>query len=181
MVSPVQPTDDAEFLLAGMAYVTKITDPKVVIEKLVTSASAALGSDMGSFYALNPEKQVLEPYVMVNFPTEYAAACSSVPLGEQCCGRAAKHKLPWIVEDMWTDPLFAGVAAEGAKKVGIRSAFSVPVLGFDGNCLGSLASHFRIKFVPTSYDLERQALFAKLIAFALRKSEANHNLLAQAG
>jgi GAF domain-containing protein len=179
MVSVAQPHDDAEFLLAGMAFVTKITDPKVVIEKLVTSAAAALGSDMGSFYILNAEKQVLEPYVTLNFPPEYLAACSSVRLGEQCCGRAAKHKLPWIVEDMWTDPLFEQ-ASEGAKKAGIRAGFSVPVLDFDGNCLGALASHFRATFRPTAYDLERQALFAKLIAFALRRHQASQNVLAHA-
>lgn len=162
-----------------MAFVTKISDPKVVIEKLVTSASAALGSDMGSFYVLNPEKQVLEPYVTVNFPAAYAAACSAVPLGEQCCGRAAKHKVPWIVEDMWADPLFAD-AADGAKQAGVRSAFSVPVLDFDGNCLGSLASHFRTAFTPSPYDLERQALFAKLIAFALRKSATKPHIRSEA-
>ena len=169
MFSPVWVQDDSDFLLAGMEFVTKIEDPKVAIEKLVTAAAAAIGSDMGSFYTLNHEDEVLEPYVTVNFPAEYAAACASVPLGEQCCGRAAKYKHPWVVEDMWTDPLFLG-AREGAKKARIRAAFSVPVLDFDGNCLGSLASHFRSPFKPTAYELERQSLFAKLIAFALAKN-----------
>ena len=76
--SSVPVFDDSEFLLAGMDFVTKITDPKVSIEKLVTAAAAALGSDMGSFYKLNPAKRVLEPYVTVNFPAEYAAACGAV-------------------------------------------------------------------------------------------------------
>ncbi len=172
MVSPAVVSDDSEFLLAGMDFVTKITDPKVSIEKLVTAAAAALGSDMGSFYRLNAARGVLEPYVAVNFPREYAEACGDVALGDQCCGRAAKYKHPWIVEDMWTDPLFE-TAREGAKKAGIRSAFSVPVLDFDGNCLGSLASHFRTPYTPSAYDLERQSLFAKLIAFALKKSETH--------
>ncbi len=162
------PSDDSDFLLAGMEFVTRIKDPKVAIEKLVTSAAAAIGSDMGSFYMIDDAEQVLRPYVTVNFPAAYAAACSAVPLGEQCCGRAAKNKHPWIVEDMWTDPLFAD-ASEGAKNAGVRAAFSVPVLDFEGKCLGSLAAHFRSTFRPTAYDLERQSLFAKLIAFALKK------------
>lgn len=170
MVSPSVISDDSEFLLAGMDFVTKIMDPKVAIEKLVTAAAASLGSDMGSFYRLNSAKNVLEPYVTVNFPADYAAACGAVALGDQCCGRAAKYKHPWVVEDMWTDPLFK-TAREGAQKAGIRSAFSVPVLDFDGKCLGSLASHFRTQYKPTPYALERQSLFAKLIAFALVKHE----------
>ncbi len=60
-------------------------------------------------------------------------------------------------------------AAEGAKRAGVRAGFSVPVLDANGNCLGSLASHFRHTFRPTMYDLERQSLFAKLIGFALVK------------
>ena len=172
MVSPAShPNDDSEFLLAGMNFVTKINDAKVAVEKLVTAAAAAIGSDMGSFYILDEAKQVLEPFVTVNFPAEYAAACSRVPLGEQCCGRAAKYKHPWIVEDMWSDPLFSA-ARQGAMDAGIRAAFSVPVLDFEGKCLGALASHFRSVFRPTNYDLERQSLFAKLIAFALKKHES---------
>jgi GAF domain-containing protein len=175
VVSPAIPHDDSEFLLAGMDFVTKIKDPKVAIEKLVTAAAAAIGSDMGSFFIIDEAKQVLEPFVTVNFPPAYAAACCSVPLGEQCCGCAALYKHPWIVEDMWSDPLFKD-ASEGARKAGIRAGFSVPVLDFEGKCLGSLAAHFRSVFRPTGYDLERQSLFAKLIAFSL----TNHQYAAAA-
>lgn len=161
-------SDDADFLLAGMGFVANSTDPKVAIAKLVEAAAAALGSDMGSFYLLDRDREVLEPYVTFNFPSEYLAACSSVPLGEQCCGRAAKYKHPWVVEDMWTDPLFAA-AREGAKKAGIRAGFSVPVLDFNGDCLGTLAAHFRKPFAPNIYQLERQSAFAKLIGLALVK------------
>lgn len=162
------PPDDTEFLLAGMEFVARSSDPKDTITKLVQAAASALGSDMGSFYLLNHARQVLEPYVTVNFPEAYMAGCSTVPVGEQCCGRAAQHKIPWIVEDMWTDPLFE-TARNAAKEAGIRAAFSVPVLDANGHTLGSLASHFRSPFRPNVYELERQSIFAKLIGFALVK------------
>jgi len=168
MAATPNPVDDSKFLLAGMDYVASSTDPKSTIEKLVEAAAACLGSDMGSFYLLNRARNVLEPYVTFNFPKAYLEACSAVTLGEQCCGRAAQHRIPWIVEDMWTDPLF--VAARGAaKRAGIRAGFSVPVLDVHGRCLGTLASHFRHPFKPSLYELERQALFARLIGFALMK------------
>jgi GAF domain-containing protein len=166
--SVAKSSDDFDFLLAGMGFVENSRDAKLAISKLVEAAAATLGSDMGSFYLLDKKGDTLEPYVTFNFPKEYLDACSSVRLGEQCCGRAAKYKLPWVVEDMWTDPLFEA-AREGAKRAGIRAGFSVPVLDFNGDCLGSLASHFREPFTPTIYQLERQSAFAKLIGFALVK------------
>jgi len=154
-----------------MSFVAGSTDVREAICKLVEASAASLGSDMGSFYWLNREKGVLEPYVTLNLPPEYLAGCPTVALGDQCCGRAALHKLPWIVEDMWTDPLFS-TAAEAAKKSGIRAALSMPVLDANGECLGSLAAHFRAPFKPNLYQLERQSLFAKLIGFALVKHGA---------
>jgi GAF domain-containing protein len=161
-------SDDADFLLAGMGFVANSTDPKFAIAKLVEAAASALGSDMGSFYLLDEDGKVLKPYVTFNFPEAYLAGCSAVRIGEQCCGRAAQYKLPWVVEDMWTDPLFEQ-ARDAAKQAGIRAGFSVPVLDANGNCLGSLASHFRKTFRPSMYELERQSIFAKLIGFALVK------------
>lgn len=168
MSSLPRPTDDSDFLLAGMSFVASSTDAKETVRKLVAASAASLGSDMGSFFIISRERGVLVPYVTLNLPDEYLAGCSVVELGDQCCGRAALHKLPWIVEDMWSDPLFS-TAAEGAKKSGIRAALSMPVLAADGECLGSLAAHFRDPFKPNLYQLERQSLFAKLIGFALVK------------
>ncbi len=168
MAAIPDPIDDSKFLLAGMDYVAGSTDPKSTVQKLVEAAAACLGSDMGSFYLLNHARGVLQPYVTFNFPKAYSQACSAVPLGEQCCGRAAQHGVPWIVEDMWTDPLFVA-AGDGAKEAGIRAGFSVPVLDVNGRCLGTLASHFRHPFKPSWYQLERQLVFARLIGFVLAK------------
>jgi GAF domain-containing protein len=67
---------------------------------------------------------------------------------------------------MLSDPLFAA-AREASVKSGIRAAFSVPVITADGRVLGSLACHYRKPFTPTAYEIERNHLFATLIAFAL--------------
>jgi len=166
-------SQDARFLLAGMQHVAASADVRVAIQGLVEAASASAGSNMGSLFLLNPQRGLLTPYVTHNLPEGYLQGCSEVPLGTQCCGRAALHKIPWVVSDMWTDPLFAD-CRQAAMEAGIRSAFSVPVLDANGNCKGSLASHFKSIYMPTPYDLERQSLFAKLIAFALTRSEMLH-------
>lgn len=164
-------SQDTKFLLAGMQYVASSADPTTAIRGLVEAASASVGSDTGSLYLLDHTRGVLKPYILHNLPDSYVAGCTEVPLGTQCCGRAALHKVPWIVEDMWTDPLFVD-CREAAMKSGMRAGFSVPVLDVNGRCHGSLASHFQTRYTPSHYDLERQSVFAKLIAFALVRCES---------
>lgn len=163
---------DMAFLTAGMEFLAKSQDLKQTIEQLVRLAANACGSDMGSLFLLDPADHYLRPFALVNLPPEYLAGCSAVGLGEQCCGRAALHKIPWIVEDMLTDPLFAA-CRDAAAQAGVRSAFSVPVLDSQGECLGSLASHFREVYRPDKYALERSKLFSQLIAFALARFGEN--------
>jgi len=167
---------DSQFLVAGMKHVANNSEDLVsVVRGLVEAAVACVGSNMGSLYLLDEKRGVLTPFVLHNIPESYLEGCSEVALGTQCCGRAALHKTPWIVSDMWTDPLFVDCRA-AAIAAGLRSAFSVPVLDGNGKCKGALAAHFRETYVPSPYDLERQSLFAKLIAFALARSEAKTDL-----
>ena len=111
---------------------------------------------------------MLKPYILYGLPEAYVRGCGDVLVGTQCCGRAAQHRRPWIVSDMLTDPLFSDgkSAAEGS---GIRAAFSVPVIDAAGNCIGSLACHYTRPYTPSSYDLERNRVFATLIAFTIAK------------
>jgi GAF domain-containing protein len=156
-----------------MQHVASSADLNAVIRGLVEAASASVGTNMGSLYLLDRSRGVLTPFVLLNLPDSYIAGCAEVPLGTQCCGRAALHRIPWIVRDMWTDPLFVD-CREAAMAAGMRSAFSVPVLDANGQCLGSLASHFSTEYFPSADDLERQSVFAKLIAYALsRQGSAN--------
>jgi GAF domain-containing protein len=162
--------------MAGMNHVANNSDDLLgVVRGLVEAASACVGSNMGSLFLLDETRGVLKPFVIHNLPDTYLSGCSEVALGTQCCGRAALHKIPWIVSDMWSDPLFVE-CREAAMVAGMRSGFSVPVLDANGVCKGTLASHFRESYTPSPYDLERQSLFAKLIAFALARSDSKFDL-----
>lgn len=163
---------DMSFLTAGMEYLAKSKDLRSTIERLVRLAANACGTDMGSLYLLDATDNYLRPFALVNLPPEYTAGCSAVGLGEQCCGRAALHKMPWAVEDMRTDPLFLA-CRDAAATAGIRAGFSVPVMDPEGAVLGTLASHFREPYHPDMYALERSKLFAQLIAHALVRYRSN--------
>ena len=112
---------------------------------------------------------VLRPLIVYNLPKEYIAGIGPVRVGTQCCGRAVEQKKPWIVTDMLTDPLFADGRA-GAETSLIRAAFSVPVLARD-KAIASLACHYAQPHEPTKLDIERNEVFAKLIAISLANQQ----------
>ena len=112
---------------------------------------------------------VLRPFVIYNLPKEYIDGIGTVRVGTQCCGRAVEAKRPWIVADMLNDPLFAE-GRKGAVDSPIRAAFSVPVLGGD-SAIASLACHFDVPHTPSQLDIERNQVFANLIAITLRGTD----------
>ena len=169
--------NDPQFLTAGLNAALNSGNLKTTITELVTLAAQAAGTNMGALYMLDSTKRFLQPYVLVNMPEAYVGECGLVEVGTQCCGRAVAHRRPWIVSDMLTDPLFAE-AREASVKTGIQSAFSVPVLTADGEPLGSLSSHFYKKYTPSQYMIERNRLFATLIAFAIAKERAENSGIA---
>ncbi len=159
---------DNAFLENGKAYVAASADISKTVRDLVRVAAEAVGSDMGALYLINKDG-VLQPAVVVNLPEEYVKGCGDIPLGQQCCGRAAQYKMPWYVEDIWTDPLFPPATREAARRARVRAGFSIPVLSPRGNCLGSLSAHFPEPHTPSEYEIERHTLFAQLIGFALSR------------
>ena len=159
-------TDSRKFLESGYRLVSQSQDLEATISQLVQKAVQISGSDMGSLYLLDDSKSVLRPFMTFNLPQEYVDNCKEVAVGTQCCGRAVLHRMPWVVEDMLTDPLFRE-AREAAVRSGVRAGFSVPVITETGECLGSLAAHFRQPHAPTADVVQLMELCASVIAAAI--------------
>jgi GAF domain-containing protein len=157
---------DMALIQQGLQHMQAGAGVNSTLNELVRLAVSAAKSEAGSLCLMDDERQVLKFAVTVGLPEEYVKGCGEVALGDQCCGRAVLHRKPWIVTDMLTDPLFV-TAREASARTGIRAAFSVPVIQADGKVLGSLACHYREPYTPTAYEIERNHLFATLIAFAL--------------
>lgn len=165
---------DQVFFDRGLEYLVTINDIRPALTNVVRSAAATLGSDCGSLYLLQRTTSTLEPFVLINIPDDYLAGCSSVPLGAQCCGRAALHRMPWAVADMWTDPLFAD-CAEAARQSGMRAGFSVPVM-VDEECVGTLAVQFRYAFEAHQPEVARLSMFSRLVSLAIQRDMRARNL-----
>ena len=172
------PEDHSLFFDRGLTYLRNVEDSGAAMANIVRSAAAAVGSDSASLYLLKQSTGMLEPLVLVNIAPEYLKGCAAVPLGTQCCGRAALHKIPWAVSDMWEDPLFADCAS-AARESGLRAAFSIPVMLPDDECIGTLAAHFRRVFEPGLKEIDLLTIFARLISMAVVADIKEQNLSVQ--
>ncbi len=166
--------DNDFFFESGLDFLRGITDVKEGLTAIVRSAAATVGSDCASLYLVDDSTAALEPYILINVPDAYLQGCASVPLGTQCCGRAALHRVPWAVVDMWNDPLFAD-CADAARKSGMRSGLSVPVM-LGEECVATLAVQFQHVFQANQADVARLSMFARLISMAVLNDIEAQNL-----
>jgi GAF domain-containing protein len=154
------------YFQAGKALLPGNEKLAFAIGVYIDLAVEASGASGGSFYVCDTNRRVLVPFATLGIPVEYTNICGDVALGDQCCGRAAMHKRPWIVSDMLTDPLFAA-AREAALNSPIRAGFSIPVLDGAGQCIGVLACVFREPHTPTTDDILRNETWADLIGHSI--------------
>lgn len=159
---------DLRSLELGVASISTAEDVRSALTSLVKLAAEGAKSSSASLYMLDASGNVLKPYIVHGLPEAYVRGCGDVLVGTQCCGRAVQHRRVWIVADMLSDPLFADAKAAAVNSE-IRAAFSVPVINAADNCIGSLACHYNRPFTPSSYDVERNRVFATLIAFTIAK------------
>jgi GAF domain-containing protein len=159
--------DEQQFLENGRRYVAAAPDINKAVEDLVRIAAESTGSEMGALHLLEESGGFFQPSVLVNLPDDYVKGCGPIPVGQQCCGRAVLHKLPWYVEDIWNDPLFPAEAQDAATRAGVRAGLSVPVFISRHKCVGALSAHFPHAHTPTRDELQRHSLFAELIGYAL--------------
>ena len=143
-------------------------DVRTAIGELVRLAAEGANSRSASLYIVDPAEPVLKPLVTFGLPQEYVQACGDVRIGDQCCGRAVQHRKPWVVSDMLADPLFES-ARRAAELSPIRAGFSVPVIDHDGACLGSLACHYDRPHTATNAEIERNEIWATMIAHTICK------------
>jgi len=136
------------------------------IANLVRLAAESAHADGATLYTLDATRRFLKPFVVHKLPKTYIEGIGMVAVGSQCCGRAVAHKKPWVVEDMFSDPLFTD-GLKGAMTSDIRAGFSVPVIIHDGTAVGSLACHFKKPHTPPMIEIERNQTFATLIACSL--------------
>ena len=138
-----------------------------IVPNLIHLARTAASADAAGLWLLSRDQESLENVFYDGLPMETIVTVRTLPVGTMTCGRAVLEKQPVIAPSLRSDPEYAC-----AHNTPVRACFSVPVIGHEGRVHGSLACHFTQERSPSPYDIERNQLFAQLIAFALEEVSA---------
>jgi len=113
-----------------------------------------------------------------SLPEEYCEAINGSEIGPSAgsCGTAAFLGKEVIVEDIATDPLWADYKAL-ALAHGLRACWSQPIIGSDGNTLGTFAMYFDQATGPDSHELMEIRNASRLVAIVMEKEQRESLLL----
>jgi PAS domain S-box-containing protein len=161
-------------LLAGIVLGRPLA---LACEDLVAAVEDRFPGALVSMHRYDPDADVLRLLAAPSLPDSFRDASDPFPVapGAGACGTAAHQRATVIIEDVTTDERFADFRAAVAE-AGLVSSWSEPVLGVDGELLGTFAVHRRHRAVPD--DTERRVLsdLANLAGIAIIQDRAHRQL-----
>lgn len=106
-----------------------------------------------------------------SLPVEFQRLCDGISIqeGEGSCGTAAFRREPVVVSDIATDPLWAPYRTVALQN-GLLASTSVPVLGRQGEVLGTLAVFYPQAMRPPTWDVQLLSAGSALAALALERA-----------
>lgn len=112
-----------------------------------------------------------------NLPEGYTRAIDGSAIGPAAgsCGTAAYLKLPVFVDDIERDPLWANYR-DLARQYGLRACWSTPILGTDGQVLGTFAFYYREPRAATREDRELIDRATHLAGIAIERTQLEDQL-----
>ena len=150
-----------EPLDAALASITE------VVERVLPSSICCIR-------AYDPVKRVLTHVAGSNLPREYVLLMDNYPAEIRfgSCAAAIALQRQIIVPDISKDALWEH-RREAALKAGLLACWSTPIMGADGEILGTFATYLKRTGMPSRRDLELVGRMAQLarIAIERRRSE----------
>ncbi len=109
----------------------------------------------------------------VSLPEDYVQSIEGLEIGPLVgsCGTACYTRARVIVEDIASDPRWAGLR-ELAVKYGLRACWSEPVFAADGQVVGTFAMYYRQPRAPTKAELASIETAAHLVGIAIEHERA---------
>ncbi len=163
-----------QMIATGAPLSESLSTLLIHIEKLVPGMYC-------SILVLDDEGKRLTHGAAPSLPDQFCQAIDGGEIGPAAgsCGTAAYRREPVMVEDIATDPLWAGYR-ELALTHGLRACWSTPIFDGTGDLLGTFAIYYRMPGKPTSEhrmliesstDLASIAIKHEKMSGSLRESE----------
>jgi signal transduction histidine kinase len=166
-----------EAIIEGQVYVLEMISRNVPIQEVLEGIikwveSHSDGEVMGSILLADEEGKSLLHCAAPSLPDFYNAAAHGLPIGygQGSCGTAAFLKEQVIVDDIATSPLWSKYLPI-TEQAGLGACWSTPLIGKNGNLLGTFAMYFRTPRKPTDNDLHIIKLVGRTIVIAIEHNK----------
>lgn len=161
-------------ILEAVAKGGPLTD---LLTQLILGYESLIPGVRGSVLLLDASGQHLRHGAAPNLPLTYCQAIDGMTIGPQqgSCGTAAWTGRPALVEDITTDPLWIDFK-DRAIAHGLRSCWSVPILGTSARVLGSFAFYRNVPSIALAAQIAAMERGAHLASIAIERKYAEDAL-----
>jgi PAS domain S-box-containing protein len=142
------------------------------LEVLCTEIERQHSGLLCSILLLEADRVTLRSTAAPSLPPEYSHAVDGMKAGPCAgsCGTAIYRKMPVVVSDIATDPLWA-TARQAALTHGLRACWSSPITSQDGAVHGTFAVYYREPRTPDTQQLQLVAHATRLAALAIERHQ----------
>jgi PAS domain S-box-containing protein len=166
--------------LAGMKRLQEVStrlvqakDSLSLLEEIVGAAIAITSADMGNIQLLDRATGELTIVASQGFEDPFLDYFNTVHARQAACGTAMERQERVVIEDVTTDPIFAGSPAlQVVLAAGVRAVQCTPLVGRSGRTVGMLSTHYRTTRRPIERDLEMLDLLARQAADWIERNHA---------
>ncbi|HEX4507401.1 MAG TPA: ATP-binding protein [Alphaproteobacteria bacterium] len=158
-------------IAAGSELISTLRSIALIVERLTPPALCTI-------HLLDPDGVHIRQGGAPSLPDSYNAVIDGAEIGPCAgsCGTAAWRRERVIVEDIATDPLWDGWRKH-TLPLGLRACWSQPVLGRDGEVLGTFALYYPDVRAPCAADLDLVERLARLVRVALAQDRREKVLI----
>ena len=145
-----------------------------ILNEILDAAIAIAGADFGNIQLLRRESGKLRIEAQRGFPRWWVDFWHSADAVRSACAAALERNARIIVEDVETDPLFAGTPAlDVQRRAGVRAVQSVPLVSRSGAQLGVFSTHYKAPHRPGPRELALLELLAQEAADIIARTQAD--------
>lgn len=147
------------------------------LEQMAQIVEAQNPGFLCSILLVDSESQTVTVGAGPSLPKEYNDAVEGLHIGPTVgsCGTAAYWKVPVIVNDIDTDPLWKDLR-DAAKIAGVSACWSMPVTSANGEVLGAMALYSRAPQAPTAEQLRSLDIAAQMVGLAIERDNLEMQL-----
>jgi two-component system sensor kinase FixL len=149
-----------------------------VLAELALGVQANYHGASVSILGVSADRKTLEHLAAPSLPEEFSQQVHGLPIGPGigACGSAAALDQRVIIPDVNEDPRMRGFE-QLAKETGVRSVWSQPIRGEQGEVLGTLAVYRFQVHTPSDEEINLIVLAANLAALAIENRRRIDSLL----